>query len=182
MCAVDFQVTTTIPHFNALNRPGLFMYYHLTNFNQNHRSYDRSRSPAQLRGETPSSQALLSDCGSAPRAHINPTNGKVYNPCGLAARSFFSDKFTLTKKYEVPAANVSSMEMADIDPVQKLDVSRAGIAFRNSTGAGMQYTNRECDSANEDCWMPRALGLCPWNESFPCDVTSTSVESEDFVN
>jgi hypothetical protein len=67
---------------------GIFMYYKLTNFYQNHRRYVKSRSDAQLRGDNP---AQLTSC--EPLETYPTTNGKKLYPCGLIANSYFNDTF-----------------------------------------------------------------------------------------
>lgn len=79
-CQLDFTVPET------MTGP-IFMYYRLTNFYQNHRLYIKNYDPAQLGGNTVSSDLLSTHCG--PLAY-NPDNLVIY-PCGLIANSMFND-------------------------------------------------------------------------------------------
>lgn len=76
----------------------VYVYYKLTNFYQNHRSYVKSRSGKQLRAEA-SKASQLTDCAPLVRygdafdgADLNLTD-KILYPCGLIANSFFTDSF-----------------------------------------------------------------------------------------
>jgi len=74
----------------------VYMYYRLQNYYQNHRRYVKSRSDAQLRGESVTSYSALSDCDpwiSEGGVKTNPEY--FYNPCGLIAKSVFNDTFLL---------------------------------------------------------------------------------------
>ena len=106
--------------------PGpVFLYYQLTSFYQNVRTYHLSRSYAQQRGldmtdvsgEFP---ALEEDCGRAVYARdIGPATpgnkDKVLVPCGLIATSYFRDSFAVRDAdgQEVPfAEEVDGMTIA----------------------------------------------------------------------
>ncbi|CAG8434508.1 674_t:CDS:2 [Scutellospora calospora] len=67
-------------------KPPLFIYYRLTNFYQNHRSYVKSFDANQLKGDAVPISALQSAC--SPMASAN--NTAIY-PCGLIANSIFND-------------------------------------------------------------------------------------------
>ena len=74
----------------------VYVYYQLDNFYQNHRRYVKSRSDAQLRGETVVSSDL-EDC--APLTVITlegETTARSLSPCGLIANSLFNDTIALT--------------------------------------------------------------------------------------
>jgi len=77
------SVTLTVP---AQMKAPVFFYYELTNFNQNHRRYVKSRADAQLRGV--SIHTGLASCDPL----INWNNTPLY-PCGVIANSFFNDTF-----------------------------------------------------------------------------------------
>lgn len=72
--------------------PPIWVYYELTNFYQNHRSYVQSREDIQMRDGTETADKL-SKC----RPWIT-TDGRVNYPCGLVARSVFNDTFQLHKQ------------------------------------------------------------------------------------
>ncbi|KAI0244761.1 alkylphosphocholine resistance protein lem3 [Massospora cicadina] len=82
LCYIEFPVTVDIS-------PPIYLYYELTNFYQNHRSYVKSVSWPQLRGDIVDQRALNEGC--------RPLAGKVvegvfipYYPCGLIANSIFN--------------------------------------------------------------------------------------------
>mmetsp|Transcript_28166 Transcript_28166/g.24944 ORF Transcript_28166/g.24944 Transcript_28166/m.24944 type:complete len:167 (+) Transcript_28166:202-702(+) len=99
-CVVDFTVDETI-------ESPVFFYYGLTNFYQNHRKYLISRDHEQLNGEIKSVDDL-DDCEPVYRnrdvktplyAWGNPNEpldpDDPANPCGLVAKSFFTDRYEL---------------------------------------------------------------------------------------
>ena len=86
--------------------PGpIYIYYQLDNFYQNHRRYVKSRSFEQLRGKRLTVSEISSDCdpittvkelGNSKTVRggtLNDTDPA--NPCGLVAKSFFTDSFLL---------------------------------------------------------------------------------------
>jgi len=85
----------------------IYVYYQLDNFYQNHRRYVKSRSNDQLMGNDLSLDEL-DDCDPI---KSNKDLGRLYSddgseldpdapafPCGLVAKSFFNDTFTLLEK------------------------------------------------------------------------------------
>ena len=113
--------------------PPIFMHYQLTNFHQNHRSYISSRLDAQLRGDDYDTQQAYTDaieakCGAAAdtctkgslasdKVDANGTQLYWCNPCGLIARSFFTDEFALLDpdNATVAMSNASIAWKSDID-------------------------------------------------------------------
>jgi hypothetical protein len=84
--ANEGKVCTATFNFNQKVKGPLYVYYELTNFYQNHRTYVSSIDYAQLNGVR--SQGTCTDKNK---------NGSVYlNPCGLIANSFFNDQIALT--------------------------------------------------------------------------------------
>jgi hypothetical protein len=91
----------------------IMIYYQLNNFYQNHRRYVKSKSNSQLKGEIVSADSLRSsnDCDpiytmadlgrnySVSGSPLLPTD--VANPCGLIAKSLFSDRYMLTDSNNV---------------------------------------------------------------------------------
>jgi cell cycle control protein 50 len=73
------------------------VYYKLTNFFQNHRSYVKSRSEKQLRAFDIHKASNLKDCdplvtfGDWDAPKNSSLDRKVLYPCGLVANSFFTD-------------------------------------------------------------------------------------------
>jgi len=83
--------------FNGLDmKAPVYMYYKLENFYQNHRRYVKSRSDAQLAGDTEDTDSL-GNCD--PYKSLNDTDNDedIFLPCGLIARSMFTDSFRLVK-------------------------------------------------------------------------------------
>jgi len=91
----DFNVdncTITITLKENFKKP-VYFYYHMSWFFQNYRTYVRSRSDAQLRGDDYKPSAL-SDCKprlSLPKGSREPED--LFLPCGLEAGAFFNDSF-----------------------------------------------------------------------------------------
>ena len=95
-CTISFEVKELI-------EAPIFVYYHLTNFYQNHRDYSKSLSYSQLRNTVDSKN--LSRCDGAllieeifdydPTRYFNkftePFDPKsIASPCGLVAKSYFN--------------------------------------------------------------------------------------------
>jgi hypothetical protein len=95
-CTMKFTIATT------MTAP-VYFYYQLDNFYQNHRRYVKSRDFSQLKGTWPDD---LSNCDpivknkdvSLTLKNVNKVllnQEAPANPCGLVAKSFFTDKFVL---------------------------------------------------------------------------------------
>ncbi|ODQ76966.1 hypothetical protein BABINDRAFT_10605 [Babjeviella inositovora NRRL Y-12698] len=82
-CHVKFDLPNDI-------EPPFFLYYKLTNFYQNHRSYVQSFDLSQLKGEAVSMGSLTDHC----KPLKNSSDGKIVYPCGLIANSLFNDTFS----------------------------------------------------------------------------------------
>jgi hypothetical protein len=104
-CEVKLTVTEAL-------EPPVFLQYQLTGFLQNHRRYYGSRLDQQLRGEDYDSEAAYQKAvndkcsGAADTCLKGAVESKLggpdgttqlywCNPCGLVARSFFTDQFAL---------------------------------------------------------------------------------------
>lgn len=72
--------------------PGVFLYYQLTNYYQNHRRYVQSFDTDQLLGKARSANDI--DGGNC--KPITSMNGKPFYPCGLIANSVFNDTYDTT--------------------------------------------------------------------------------------
>lgn len=70
----------------------VYVYYELTNFYQNHRTYVKSFEYEQLQGTVYTNEDDVSDCDPL---KTNGTDGKILNPCGVIANSLFNDKIVL---------------------------------------------------------------------------------------
>ncbi|KAJ2808896.1 alkylphosphocholine resistance protein lem3 [Coemansia guatemalensis] len=83
-CTIEFTMPRDL-------EPGVFLYYRLTNFYQNHRRYTRSFDVDQLKGKRRSVSDLDGgDCSPLDAVTINGTR-RPYYPCGLIANSVFND-------------------------------------------------------------------------------------------
>ncbi|WVW84925.1 hypothetical protein I302_106961 [Kwoniella bestiolae CBS 10118] len=81
-CEIEFEIPYNLG-------PGVFLYYKLTNYYQNHRRYVMSLDTTQLKGDRRStSQIDDGDCKP-----ITSSGGKPYYPCGLIANSVFNDTY-----------------------------------------------------------------------------------------
>ncbi|OCF35096.1 transcription regulator [Kwoniella heveanensis BCC8398] len=81
-CEIEFEVPYNLG-------PGVFLYYKLTNYYQNHRRYVMSLDTSQLKGDIKSA----SDIDGGDCKPITSQDGKPYYPCGLIANSIFNDTF-----------------------------------------------------------------------------------------
>lgn len=81
-CVVRFDVPYDL-------NPGVFLYYRLTNYYQNHRRYVQNVNAAQLRGDWQS----YSSVSSSQCQPVDVRDGKIIYPCGLIANSVFNDTF-----------------------------------------------------------------------------------------
>ena len=103
----------------------VYVYYQLTNFYQNHRSYVKSRSYDQTRGNylEPKKMTdcdpimLVGDLADKQRISVS---GKKMNkewpaiPCGLIAKSIFNDHFTFWKKESDTKKVNQTIDITDI--------------------------------------------------------------------
>lgn len=97
-CKIQFTLFEKFP-------APIMVYYELDNFYQNHRKFIKSVSIEQLAGQVFNTSSL-SDCDpitSVADLGINKTFGGYYlpqsapaNPCGLYARAFFNDTYSLS--------------------------------------------------------------------------------------
>jgi hypothetical protein len=114
-CAtIGNNCTVTITIKETIAAP-IYVYYQLDNFYQNHRRYVKSRSFDQLKGKSVGISDVSSDCDpivrnkdiSVPLKALNGSNldpEGIAWPCGLVAKSFFNDRYTLIAKNGTPVA------------------------------------------------------------------------------
>jgi hypothetical protein len=107
-CPIGEECAFTLDIPKDMTLP-VMVYYQLNNFYQNHRRYVKSKSDAQLRGQVLTASQLESECdpiitmkdlgltnfSKDGTVLLNDTYNAVANPCGLIAKSFFNDTFTL---------------------------------------------------------------------------------------
>lgn len=130
-CALFFNVTQTV-------QPPIYMYYAMSNYFQNARKYAKSRSDPMNQGQLPKIPFDVENCSpwlyrpDVEDRSFDPK--KLIYPCGLTARSFFNDTFTICKDKD--GSGVCDSGDAP------LRVKKDGIAwwtdrehkFRNGTG------------------------------------------------
>ncbi|KAL7555788.1 hypothetical protein ACA910_007198 [Epithemia clementina (nom. ined.)] len=118
--------------------PPVLVYYELTNFHQNHRSYVSSRDDSQLFGYV-GTQDRVSQERCEP---LNRLGNITLNPCGLIANTFFNDIFVLTSG--VDANNV---------PLTMLET---GIAWQSD----LEYVFAQPDGFRSEV-CPSSVGCTP---------------------
>ena len=90
ICTLKFTVS------HDMKAP-VMVFYEVHNFYQNHRQYVTSRSDSQLSGVSGLTEKdLATSCIYKLKVEGEP--GRIYNPCGLAANSYFNDVFKLKNK------------------------------------------------------------------------------------
>lgn len=98
-CTIEFEIN------DKMLQP-IFIYYEITNFYQNHRRYIKSRDIQQLMGEDVSKSKAKPRCYPAVSVEEmglfvnNPrlSPRSLASPCGLVARSYFNDSFSIFPK------------------------------------------------------------------------------------
>jgi len=96
--------------FLDINMPKpVYLYYKMENFYQNHRRYVKSRSDSQLAGESSPTSASLKNCEPFKSLNDSDALDFMYLPCGLIAKSMFTDSFRLVK---LPSNNTGGEEIA----------------------------------------------------------------------
>lgn len=97
LCTVRFSVPATLDE-------SVFLYYHLSNYYQNHRRYLKNIDFQQLLGQNVSKKEL-SD-GTCKPLGVDKSMDKAIYPCGLIANSVFNDTFSdLTQLNDQGASN-----------------------------------------------------------------------------
>lgn len=102
-CEFDIYIATKLP-------APVQVYYALTNFYQNHRKYQNSRSSSQLRGNDITDYDDLGSCYPAISLGDSHKSKNVYSPCGLIALSKFNDTFAV----ETPAGKALAIGTKDM--------------------------------------------------------------------
>mmetsp|Transcript_4918 Transcript_4918/g.9208 ORF Transcript_4918/g.9208 Transcript_4918/m.9208 type:complete len:288 (-) Transcript_4918:737-1600(-) len=95
------ECEVTVDIHEDLDSP-VFLYYELTDFYQNHRSYAKSRDARQLMGDDREKYEIREYCSPIVTmedleliTNLNLDDDDPANPCGLIARSLFNDTFSL---------------------------------------------------------------------------------------
>lgn len=117
----------------------IYFYYELGSFYQNDRTYFKSKSSKQLKGNYLSS-GELDDCEPAIYNKDMPTKYSITGdlldpdqpafPCGLIARSFFNDTFQLLKESEEVFINEEGISWSgDSVKYKNLDTSQKSLQW-----------------------------------------------------
>jgi hypothetical protein len=157
-CALGGACNVSLAVPTDLTAP-VYFYYRLTNYYQNHRRYVKSRDDAQLRGEMRSFADVSSNCNPVVSTDndMNTTQGAVYFPCGLIAKSMFTDEFSfvdaqinmsetgiawpsdLEHKFKAPAspfvAGVNGTPVVDVGPLANFDITNEHFVVWMRTAA-----------------------------------------------
>ncbi len=134
-CDLKFTISKTM-------KKDIMVYYELDNFYQNHRRYVKSRNNDQLKGKKVSEKTLKDDCDPVV---TNSEMGKTKNflhgtlnpddiavPCGLIAKSYFNDNFSL---YD---SNGNKIKIDENNIAFKADKENH---FKNSQDLNKQWIN-----------------------------------------
>lgn len=151
-CTIEFEVPDDI-HGN------LFLYYKLTNFYQNHRTYVESYDWNQLRGEAVSLDDISDKC--KPMIH---RDGKIIYPAGLVANSMFNDTFS----------NITSTDSSSDS--EEYNFQETGIAWKSDLSV---YKTSEYNVSD-------IVPPINWIEAYPNGYTEDDLvnlaKNEHFMN
>jgi len=170
----------------------VFVYYQLDNFYQNHRRYVKSKDYKQLMGET----VALDNLGlcdpiktNADLANVgikNNINGTALDPkaaaipCGLIAKSIFTDSYKITNQATSASVNVYQKDIAWSSDVKYKFLNQAEPV--NATGDKTTYKEIQWIDVTQEhfiVWMRTAglpnfrklwgkLNVCTGLETTPC--------------
>lgn len=124
----------------------LYLYYEISNYYQNNIKYSSSVNWNQMMGKTDVSQSDLgTSCDPATTTTDNANSALTLNPCGLIAKSYFTDAFSAS----VPSGTSNSfnqVEMSTDEITGPLDQS----LFRQPDGfKSASYTGSACTSSTQ---------------------------------
>jgi hypothetical protein len=148
ICEIGKSCTITVDVENEIKAP-VYVYYQLDNFYQNHRRYVKSRSNAQLMGEYLPDEDLddcdpikkNEDLGSPMPKSLNGSElvpGSPAYPCGLVAKSVFTDVFT-------------SFELKTDSGVDKFEINEKDIAW--SSDVEYKFKNLDEPDKSNKQWF-----------------------------
>lgn len=116
--------------------PPVMVYYAITNFHQNYRSYKKSYDPYQLYGDTgPRDPVAIRYCEP-----LNQLGDVALNPAGLIANTFFNDVFRLVRG-----------DAADGEPLRLIEEGiawQSDVEFMYNQPNGFRY--EECPTGQCD--------------------------------
>ena len=161
VCEVSFTTTKDM-------KPPIFVYYELTNFHQNHRSYAQSRNDFQLHGDVnPRGKDLCKP--------LNRLGDITLNPCGMIANTFFNDIFVLTSGQDMNDIPLEMIEtgiawQSDLDWIFSQPTGFRSEVCPNNVGC----TKSCCDGDDWSCdepWIDPKDGTC-YRFFYPQDNTT----------
>ncbi|TIA93610.1 hypothetical protein E3P99_00002 [Wallemia hederae] len=133
--------------------PGVFMYYKLNRYYQNHRRYIKSFDQLQFQGEYRTAKQL-DDADCKPLGKTDD-NRPIY-PCGLIANSLFNDTFSLP--VQLNGAGVGGLD-------RTYNMTDRGITWSHE---GDKYKYPDNPPAGEQAYVPPPN----WAERYPGGVYS----------
>ncbi len=123
----------------------LYLYYEITNYYQNNIKYSSSVNWNQMMGKTDVSQSDLgTSCDPATTITDNANSALTLNPCGLIAKSYFTDAFSAS----VPSGSsgFDQVEMSTDEITGPLDQS----LFQQPQGfKSASYSGSACSTATD---------------------------------
>ena len=123
----------------------IMVYYQINKFYQNHRRYVKSKSDKQLNGKSFSLKEMKNSGDCAPAETNAEMNKKISItgdelkqddlaiPCGLIAKSFFNDNYTLYKN------SISDENLIDIDQTDIAWQADKDIKYKNTNNKSKQW-------------------------------------------
>lgn len=148
VCNIQFNLARDI-------NPPIYMYYHLTNFFQNHRKYVESYDLEQLKGIAVEPDNVDDNC--RPLRFVGEgDNQKTVYPCGLIANSFFNDSIS----------NLTLLNARSTQDNQTYVMSQTGISW--SSDVNHKYKKTEY---NPDDIVPPPN----WYKMFPQGYNESNI-------
>lgn len=128
-CTIEFRTDRDMA-------PPILVYYELTKFHQNHRSYYKSRDDYQLTGSVTQFEGDVENCDP-----VNQLGDIKINPCGKIANTFFNDKFYVESGVE--AGTGAPLVMFEEGIAWQSDIT---YRFKQPNG----FDTTECDAIQCD--------------------------------
>ena len=142
ICDINFTIEKDM-------KKTVMVYYRLKNFYQNHRRYIKSKSYKQLKGNVLKESEVKDDCDPVILnkdiyegvknfgGTIELDQNAVAHPCGLIARSYFNDSFSIKKK---DAQDENGITISDEDIAWSVDKKK----YKNAPNSDqIQWLNVE---------------------------------------
>jgi hypothetical protein len=128
-CSISFSIPSLI-------KSPIFLYYEIKGMYQNHRRYNKCRDIYQLMGTIRSVSEIQEYCNPIVtmkdlgfNSDLSLKNDDPANPCGLIAKSFFNDSFSL--EFQNKTVPISSSNIAwSIDKAEKFKKSKDSDAVQ----------------------------------------------------